>query len=40
MKIGFETRMKMREMGAADLLDALDSQDDVLSQGMTFEERF
>lgn len=37
--LGIETRRKLREMAATDLLDALEAQDEVLSIGRSFEER-
>ena len=37
--IDTETKRKLREMGVSGLVDALDSQDDVLTIGMPFAER-
>ena len=34
-----ETKRKLREMNAGELLEAIDSQDETLSIGMPFEER-
>lgn len=39
MNIGQETRRKMRDMGADELLDALLAQDDAVCMGMPFEQR-
>lgn len=39
MELTMETRRKLRDMGASDLLDALDAQDDSLCMGMTCSER-
>lgn len=38
-RIDSETKRKLREMGVASLVDALDAQDDTLTLGMVFEER-
>lgn len=38
MRIGSETKAKLRDMGAGELLAALEAQDDVLCSGMTFTE--
>jgi len=37
--IDIETKRKLREMGAAPLLEALEAQDDTLTLGMGFGER-
>lgn len=34
-----ETKRKLREMNASELLEAIDTQDDTLSISLTFEER-
>ena len=39
MNIGQETRRKMRDMGADELLDALLAQDDAACMGIPFEQR-
>ncbi|MBR0405308.1 MAG: ATP-binding protein [Eggerthellaceae bacterium] len=39
MKLDIETRRKLRDMGAKDLLEAFDGQDDSLCIGMTTAER-
>lgn len=39
MRIGSETKDKLRDMGAGEILAALKAQDDVLCSGMTFEDR-
>lgn len=39
MDVNSETARKLREMGAADLLDALQAQDDAMCMGMTCAER-
>lgn len=39
MNINAETKRKLRDMGAADMLAALEAQDDSACIGMTFEER-
>lgn len=39
MVIDIETKRKMRDMGATDLINALESQDDSACMGMTFAER-
>lgn len=38
-KLDIETKRKLREMSAGALLEAVESQDDALSMGLTFEER-
>ena len=38
-RIDTETKRKLREMGAACLVDAIETQDDTLTLGMVFEER-
>ena len=38
-RIDTESKRKLREMGAATLVDALQAQDDALTMGMAFEER-
>lgn len=37
--LDIETKRKLREMGAADLLDAFQTQDDELTSGLAFTER-
>jgi hypothetical protein len=37
--IDTETKRKLREMGAAPMLEALEAQDETLMLGMAFEER-
>ena len=37
--LGSETNRKLRDMGAACLVDAIEAQDDGLCMGMTFVER-
>ena len=37
--IDTETKRKLREMGATPLLEALESQDEDLTMGMSFDER-
>ena len=37
--LDIETKRKLREMNATDLLTAIDSQDPVVSAGMPFEDR-
>jgi hypothetical protein len=37
--IDIETKRKLREMGAAPMLEALEAQDETLVLGMAFEER-
>lgn len=37
--IDTETKRKLREMGAVALLEALESQDEDLTMGMSFDER-
>lgn len=39
MRLSVETRDKLRDMGAGDLLAALEEQDEALCMGMTCEER-
>lgn len=39
MRIASETKAKLRDMGAAEMLAALEAQDDELCAGMTFAER-
>ena len=34
-----ETKRKLREMNAGELLEAIHTQDDILSINLTFEER-
>ncbi len=38
-RLDTETKRKLREMGVASLVDALEVQDDTLTLGMVFEER-
>lgn len=38
-RIDTESKRKLREMGAATLVDALEAQDDALTLGMAFAER-
>ena len=38
-RIDIESKRKLREMGVATLVDALDAQDESLTLGMVFEER-
>ena len=38
-RLDHETKRKLREMGAAALLDAFEAQDDALAMGLSFEER-
>ncbi|MBX0302032.1 ATP-binding protein, partial [Cryobacterium sp. 1639] len=38
-RIDGESKRKLREMGVASLVDALETQDDTLTLGMPFEER-
>lgn len=38
-RIDTETKRKLREMGVPALIDALETQDDTLTMGMSFEER-
>lgn len=38
-RIDTESKRKLREMGVATLVDALEAQDDALTLGMAFEER-
>ena len=38
-RIDVESKRKLREMGVATLVDALDAQDESLTLGMVFEER-
>jgi len=38
-RIDTETKRKLREMGAAPILEALEAQDETLVLGMAFEER-
>ena len=38
-RIDVESKRKLREMGVAALVDALDAQDEALTLGMVFEER-
>ena len=38
--LDIETKRKLREMNAADLLTAIDGQDPVVSAGMPFEDYF
>ena len=37
--IDVETKRKLREMGAAPLLEAIEAQDETLTLGMGFEDR-
>jgi hypothetical protein len=37
--IDTETKRKLREMGAAPLLEAIEAQDDALVLGLAFEDR-
>lgn len=39
MELSVETRRKLRDMGASDLLDALEAQDEGMCMGMTCAER-
>ena len=39
MELSVETKRKLRDMGASDLLDALEAQDDGVCMGMTCAER-
>ena len=39
MELTVETRRKLRDMGASDLLDALEAQDEGMCMGMTCAER-
>jgi hypothetical protein len=38
-RLDLETKRKLREMNAGELLEAIDSQDETLSIGMPFDER-
>ena len=38
-RIDIETKRKLREMNAGEMLEAIDTQDDTLSINLTFEER-
>ena len=37
--VDIETKRKLREMGATDLLEAIESQDEFLSMALSFDER-
>ena len=37
--LDIETKRKLREMNATDMLQAIEAQDETLSMGLTFEER-
>ena len=39
MELSVETKRKLRDMGASDLLDALEAQDEGMCMGMTCAER-
>ncbi|WP_300590344.1 hypothetical protein [Microbacterium sp.] len=38
-RLDSETKRKLREMGVASLVDAIEAQDDALTLGVVFEER-